>query len=68
MLWLIIPMTITAYWSKRRVVTSSSFSELITTGTQLREFHMVSPELVFTFTYLSHHANLQVLPIVNVTF
>ena len=30
-------MTIRAYWSKLRVVTSSSFSELITT--QLREFH-----------------------------
>ena len=28
------------------VVTSSSFSELITT--QLREFHMVSPQVVFT--------------------
>ena len=28
------------------IVTSSSFSELVTT--QLREFHMVSPQVVFT--------------------
>ena len=33
------------------------FSELITT--QLRDFHMVSPQVVF-FTYLPHHAKLQV--------
>ena len=33
-------------WSKHRGVTSSSFSELMTT--QLREFHMVSPQVVFT--------------------
>ena len=43
---------------KFRVVTSSSFSELITT--QLREFHMVSLQVVY-FTYLPHHAKLQVL-------
>ena len=33
------------------------FSELITT--QLREFHTVSPQVVF-LTYLPHHAKLQV--------
>ena len=38
-------MTIRVYLSKRWVVISSSFSELITT--QLREFHMVSPQVVF---------------------
>ena len=38
-------MTIRSYSLKRRVVTSSSFSELITT--QLRDFHMVSPQVVF---------------------
>ena len=46
----ILLMTIRAYWSKRQVVTSSSFSELITT--QLREFHMVSPQVVFTLLIL----------------
>ena len=37
--------TIRAYWSKRRFVTPSSFSEQITT--QLRDFHMVSPQVIF---------------------
>ena len=44
------------------IETSSSnlqfFSELITT--QLRDFHMVSPQVFFT--YLPHHAKLQLLP------
>ena len=35
-------------------------SELITT--QLRDFHMVSPKVVFLNSYLPHHAKLQVLP------
>ena len=33
-------------------------SELITT----RDFHMVSPKVVFLNSYLPHHAKLQVLP------
>ena len=37
------------------------FSELITT--QLRDFHMVSPQVASLYPYLPHHAKLQVLAI-----
>ena len=56
-------MTIRAYWSKRRVVTSSSFSERITT--QLRDFHMVSPQVVFT---LLKNTLIRYLIIINSAF
>ena len=49
--------------SKRRVCNLQFFSELITA--QLRDFHMVSPQVVFTLLLnLPHHAKLQVLPFI----
>ena len=53
----ILLMTIRAYWSKRRVVTPSSFSELFTAQ---RISHGIAASCLY-FTYLPHHTKLQVI-------
>ena len=52
--------TIRAYWSKRRVVTTSSFQNHLL----LKEnVHMVSPQTVFTYPF--HRAKLQIICIIG---